>query len=384
MDKDVAQTTDRPGALSRRDMILLPLISLLTIIILSCAAEIGARIAWPEQKMDSCLAIQGTLGPGGKPNCVSRTKAAEGPWVENHYNDCGLLSSGPCHAPPAGAVRLALVGSSIGFGYLVPYAETIQGRATVDLARMCGRPIDIQNYAGVYNLNESALRAPEVAAIHPAAAVMVVDPMDLVKAPLGDFVLDPKAHLAAPPRLEGADAASEGLRKALDFNSLKAASRAAIVAEHFLFNGGQSYLQLYLRNGDKADFLRPPFTPVWRQRLAVLDRDLGYMADTLHASGTPLIVVFAPQQAQAEILAGQPAPGTDPRALAVAIGDIAKRHGAVFVDANQAFHKGVDAAADFYPVDGHYNGKGQGVLAGVVEQALIGGDQPIIPGCRAS
>ena len=382
MKSDVDQSSGKTRTLPRRDLILLPLISLATVLILAGVAEIGARLAWPEQKIDSCLAIQGGLGPRGKPNCVSRTKAAEGPWVENHYNDCGLVSSGSCRKPMAGATRIAVVGSSIGFGYLIPYADTWQGRTTAALSRQCARPIDVQNYAGVYNLNESALRAPEAAAIHPQAAVMFVDPMDLYKTSLDPYDLNPAAHLAAPTPAPGATGPMAALRQALDFKTLKASSRAALIAEHYFFKGGQTYLQLYLRNGDKADFLRPPFTPVWRQRLGIFDRNIGYMADQFRAQGATLVVVYAPQQAQAEIIAGVTAPGTDPMALDNAIGEIVRRHGGVFVDAGPSFRTVGDASDYFYPVDGHMNGKAHAILAGLVEQALTAGPKPLIPDCR--
>lgn len=381
MKTDVEPAPGWLGRLPRRDLILLPLISLLTIAFLVGAAELGSRWAWPEDKADSCLAKHGELGYRARPNCVSHTKAAEGPWVENHYNDCGLLSAKSCHAPVGNALRIAAVGSSIGYTYLVPWKDSWQGSIAESLGKACGRPIDFQNFAGLYNMNEAAMRAPEAAAVHPAAAVMFIDATDLFQSPPLDFDLNVAAHkdvITPPPgHLPG----WAGVKDNLQFKRLKADSRAALVASHFLFKNERSYLDLYLKNGDKADFLRPPLSAAWRARLAVLDKDLGYLADQLRTQNAPLLVVFAPQQAQAEIASGLAAPGTDPYALDRAVQAIAEKHGARFVDATALFKGAKSVASYYYPVDGHFDAKGNALLAEAVRQGLVGGATPILAGC---
>ena len=383
MSNEADQISDRKRRLPRRDLILLPLISLLTVILLVGFAEIGTRIIWPEEKADSCLAKHGELGYRATPNCVSHTKAAEGPWVENHYNDCGLLSATSCHSPANGAVRIAAVGSSIGFTYLVPWSQSWQGLTATRLAKLCGRPIDYQNYAGLYNLNEGAMRAPEAAATHPQAAVMFLDTTDLFQDPPMDFDLNQAAHVDHITPLPGHLPGWAGVRDNLQFKRLKADSRAALIGEHFAFKSGRTYLDLYLRNGDKADFLRPPFSAAWKRRLAVLDKDLGFMADQLRAQNVPLLVIYVPQQAQAELISGLSGPGTDPYAINKAIGDIVRRHGATYVDASPRFRQVSDVPSYFYPVDGHLNDKGNAMLADLVEQGLAGGDKPLLSGCKA-
>ncbi len=381
MKTDVDPAANRSAALPRRDLILLPLISLLTVIVLLGAAELGARWAWPEEKADSCLAKHGELGYRARPDCVSHTKAAEGPWVENHYNDCGLLSAKSCRAPAGGALRLAAVGSSIGYTYLVPWKDSWQGVTSASLERVCHRPVDYQNFAGLYNMNEAAMRAPEAAATHPQAAVMFVDATDLFQSPPADFDLRLAAHKDEITPLPGQAPGWEGVKDNLQFKRLKADSRAALVAEHFLFNSGRTYLDLYLRNGDKADFLRPPLTPAWQGRLAVLDKDLGYTVDQLHAQNVPLLVVYVPQEAQAEVISGLGAPGIDPYALNRAIEAIVRRHGASFLDASPKFQGVRDAASYYYPVDGHLSAKGNALLADVVQQGLVAGPRPLVAGC---
>jgi hypothetical protein len=232
-------------------------------------------------------------------------------------------------------------------------------------------------------MNEAAMRAPEAAAAHPQAAVMFVDATDLFQTPPANFSLSLSAHKDVITPLPGQLPGWAGIKDNLQFKRLKADSRAALVASHFLFKNGRSYLDLYLKNGDKADFLRPPFTPAWRQRLEVLDKDLGYMADQLKAQNVPLLVVYVPQQAQAALISGLSGPGTDPFALNRAVQLIAERHGARFRDASALFHGVRDVASYYYPVDGHLNAKGNALLAEVVQQGLVDGPHPLLAGCAS-
>ena len=77
------------------------------------------------------------------------------------------------------------------------------------------------------------------------------------------------------------------------------ASRAVLMAQHFLYENLDSYLPLYLKHGDEADFLRPPFSPAWRRRLAVFDREVAEISARAREAGAPMTLVFVPQRAQA-------------------------------------------------------------------------------------
>jgi hypothetical protein len=68
-----------PSTLPRRDLWLLPLISLMTVIMTLAAAEPCTRLLWPEQPTDSCALPDPDLGYRMRPNCTSVMKAAEGP-----------------------------------------------------------------------------------------------------------------------------------------------------------------------------------------------------------------------------------------------------------------------------------------------------------------
>jgi hypothetical protein len=89
-------------------------------------------------------------------------------------------------------------------------------------------------------------------------------------------------------------------------------------------------------------------------------------------TGTPLFVVLAPTQAQAYIIADNLSiPGVDAEAFGRAVGEIAQRHGASYVDGAAAFEGVKDAPNDFYQVDGHFDAAGHEVLARVVAKAWL-------------
>src|SRR5262249_38651231 len=110
-------------------------------------------------------------------------------------------------------------------------------------------------------------------------------------------------------------------------------SRAVVAAQHVLFENVDEYVSLYLRYGDKADFLRPPFGPLWHKLLTDYDRLLGRIADRLHDQGVPLLLVFVPQRAQAALLSEHAGPPSiDPYAFGQAIGQTAARHHVDYID----------------------------------------------------
>ena len=205
---------------------------------------------------------------------------------------------------------------------MVEYPNTIAARLGTDLTAMCGAPVEVQNLGAVryfghrlHPIMEEALR------LRPDEVLLVFAPFDL-EDELGETA-DPVSSEPAVNR--------GGLQKRL-FGLLKE-SRAVTIAQHFLFQNPSTYLPLYLRYRDKADFLRPPFTPNWQERLHLFDALVTQLADRAHSAGVPLAIAFIPQQAELTLMANHPIPaGIDPNALPAAIADIVARHGATFVD----------------------------------------------------
>ena len=368
--------------LSRRDAWLLPLISACTLLLMLGAAEIGARLFWPEQEVNACKVRDDALGFRYRPHCTSTMKAAEGPWYTNRYNERGYRSNASCGPVAAGARRIAIVGSSIAEGYLVEYPHTIGAVVAGDLAAMCGSPVEVQNLgAKGYTGRLLLSRMAEALALHPQAVLFIQTPFDVElqlddeTLPLtGDATPHPRAHTRSPDRLDRVRNHLSGFLKE---------SRAVTVAQHFMFRDPSFYLPLFLDYGDKAAFLRPPFTRPWRERLRRFDLLVAALADQAHRAGVPFTLVFVPHQAQIALEAGAATSArVDPEALPTALEAIAVRRGATFIDSSEALRKQRDPARLFYRVDGHPSGEGQPIIGHYVAQRLINLDPTAFVGCR--
>ncbi len=131
-----------PGErLPRRDYILLPLISLITIIAMIAAAETVSRVIWPDYSVDPCF----LSGGHHKPNCSAKLKTMEGPAYIESYNECGYRTLASCGPKPPGHIRVALLGSSFALGFAVPYEDTYAVKTEQQLSKACQRPVEIQN-----------------------------------------------------------------------------------------------------------------------------------------------------------------------------------------------------------------------------------------------
>lgn len=347
---------------------LLPLLCLLTAVCMLGMAEAASRIAFAQHEKDACMVADPALGTRFKPDCVSHVKSAEGPWVTNSYNACGFRSPQPCGPTPPGAVRVAILGSSIAQGYLVPYHETFAARASEALTRTCGRPVQFQNLASIgYIWGRLAIRAHDALALKPAAAVIVVVPFDLQQSA-------PSTNKAPAAKLN-----RQSPMKRIE--SVLKESRAVVAAQHYLFSRPQFYVPIYLHYGDRANFLRPPFSPLWEQRLHNFDSLMGQIAAEYHAAHIPLLLVFVPQRAQAALLAEHEyPPGINPYAFGDALGKIAASHGIDYLNLSANFAAIHKAASLYYPVDGHLDGAGDGVLAKDLVPALMH-DVPALSTC---
>ncbi len=360
------------AGLPRRDAWLLPLISLATVLILLGGAELAARAIWPEQVVNACRVTDAVSGYHYRPNCSSTTKAAEGPWVVNDYNSCGYRSAAACGPTPANSRRIAVIGSSLSEGYLVEYPNTIAARVGADLTAMCRFPVEVQNLGAIGSFGSPLVaRLEEALRLKPNAILLVLAPFDLERG------LDQQA-------MPGGEAPVAQSTSPLHevFESVKA-SRAAEIAQHFLFRNASVYLPLYLRYGDKADFLRQPFSHAWLERLELLDRLIGQLMERASAAHVPLMVSFVPQEAQVTLMAGQSIPaGIDPAALPAAIKAIALAHGASFADTSVALRAEPNPGQLYYQVDGHLSGDGQPIAAAYIAKGLADSGTGSFAGCR--
>jgi hypothetical protein len=357
--------------LPRRDWFILPLLSLLSLALVLGLSEAGARIAFPEHLEDRCAVPDPILGLHFQPNCTAEVKSPETPWLENSYNACGFRTAEPCGPKPDQGFRVAVIGSSISSGYLVPYAQTFPARATAVLRQRCHIPVDFQNLAipGT-GLEKALFRVDSALALQPNVVLMALSAHDL-EVFRGDQPPS-KGPVGAPEESPGLTETVRALAVQLR------ASRATLIAQHFLYENLDSYLPLYLQHGDEADFLRPPLSTAWQHRLALFDQEVGQITALTQAKGVPFMLVFVPLRAQAALLRWKHLPnGVDPALLGKAIGNIARHHGASYLDLTETIGGRADVTDLYYPVDSHPNGAASTIIADAVATALIAGDDSL-------
>jgi len=370
-----------PAALPRRDYYLLPLISLSTVLLIFGVSEFLTRVIWAEQKTASCTIIDPIAGDHFKPNCTVRTKNAEGPWTTYQYNECGYRSVTSCGPKPPGSIRIAILGSSVSQALYVPYEQTYFARTSAELSRSCHRPVDVQNL-GVPGSSPiyAYRRVQEALALQPDVVLYLLAPFDLEQR------IDPRELAARNDPARKDTPAKRAVHLTLSpmkrLEGTLVESRTVLVAQHFLFQNRDTFLRMYMLYGDKADFLRQPFTPAWQQRFADLDLIIGDMADRLRAVGVPLVVIPVPSRAQAALLSSPQLPANiDPFAFGHQIESIAAKHGADSVDLMQPFSKIPNSQNLFYVVDGHVTPEGQKVIAQILTQRLLDGSVPAFAHC---
>lgn len=374
-----------PSQLPRRDIFLLPAISILTIVVMLLGSEGLCRVIWPEQVDDPCLVPDSHFHVRFRPNCKSRTKPAEGPWSDNSYNECGYRTLESCGPKPAGTIRVAVIGASFSFGYGSPYSDIYTTLTANALARQCGRKVEFQNL-GIANgsLSDIYRRLDEALALKPDLLLLVAGEGEVTKEiDDKDFAgedVQPTLQRSAVQVNAPQVSSTESLRHQI-FVLMKQ-SRVALMLQHFMYQDPDTYSKLYLAYGDKADFLRPPFSQRWRQRFSNFDRVLTKMDERAQAASVPMALMISPTQAQLALANSHPWPGVDLRAFPNEVSDIAAQHKIYAIDLLPAFTKRSDFRSLIYTADGHPAPQGQHVIAQVLDDKLLSSGIDAFSGCR--
>jgi len=368
-----------------RDFFLLPLISLLTAAILLAGAELIAGRYFYEAHRDNCGIPDRLHGYRYAPNCVYYNKAAEGPMVKYEFNECGYRTLESCGPTRPNSIRIALLGASTAQGFKVAYEDSLATRAAAVLTRRCSRPVEIQNMgiAG-YKLIDQYLRVEDALALRPAVVMLVISPYEMVDM-VDPYWLNNRYHPERFDRLAKPKAPTENTQGIVArLSQALSNSRAMLAAQYFLFQDRARYVDLFLAHGDKADYLRLPFSSKWQKRFSDFDLLVGEMAIKIHAAGLPFVVVFTPQRIQAALLDPNSRPAAvDPEAIAQRIGAILQRHDVVFLDTMNGLSGVSMPETLFYPVDGHMTPTGHRLIGETLARELLKAQLAAFARCRA-
>jgi hypothetical protein len=351
------------------DYAMLVLIAALTVAVIVGLAEGGARVLFSERE-DSCVSVKGFV-----PNCTSVQKVAEGPLVTNHYNECGYRTAEPCGPKPAGAIRVAVVGTSISRGYAVAYEDSFAARASADLSRLCGRPVEFQNVGIAWGATDGPAweqfddRVEEAYRLQPNLVMFVLAPWDIWKyrGAQGEAPAAP-----APRRFERWPFYSSLHQVAEYARRVREQSRAVLVLRHLVYLDRDTFVRRYLMNGDESDYLRTPLSDPWRRRLQFVDGLLDKLARESEQAKVPNVVVYVPFAPQVILAASNPVePGIEPLAFDRAIGRISASRGSQYIDVLRPMSRRPRPADMYYSVNGHPNAQGHEVIAQAVVSGLL-------------
>jgi hypothetical protein len=374
-------------SLPRRDWILLPLISFLTIVLLMGFTEWIARRMFESSKTSymSCMVINDHMtGTRGIPNSVCWEKAPESSLIEYRFNSCGHRAGVECGPKPAGTYRIVLMGSSIALGQHVQREKTFAARLPDELTERTGHTVELYNEGmGFGFTHTAALHFKEVLAAQPDLVLWVLTPMDISRGaevvPRGNP--DPGAGFGFPKKWW------RRLQASLDSNSIEGAaaemfnySRTAYMLQHFLYQSQSATISAYLNAPDaEAGYLRVELSAAWRSSLRQFDEDAEDIERQAKSAGVPFAAAMIPGRAQAAMIGkGGWAAGFDPYKLNDELRSVIVSHGGIYIDILPDFRTLPNSERLYFAMDGHPNVKGSAVIASVLARELTSGAIPAL------
>jgi hypothetical protein len=386
----------------RRDWILLPALSLLTICFMAVSAELLSRWLYPVNQVgfQNCFATNDPTGNAAvKPNSVCWERTPESTLnVEYRFNHRGHRADAELSPKPPGVYRIVLIGSSFTQGLFVPREKSFAALLPAELSMETGRKVEVYNEAtggkfrgGPFPTRNSAQHFDEVLAAQPDLVLWVLTPDDVMNA-------GSKEHADSDDReaLQQVPLSAAGSAKPRSFwNKFRASitegtfgerlrsrweeTRTSIVLKHFLIasESQEEYIQSYLKNGDNANSLKTEPDAKWQMQLEYFDAELAEIAGLAKDAGLPLVAVFVPNRPLAAMISkGDWPAGSDPFKLKNEVRDTVLSHGGHFIDILSDYRGIPSPEQDYFPVDGHPDADGQAIIFRFLAKELTSGAVP--------
>ena len=386
----------------RRDWVLLPAVSLLTICLMVVSAELLSRWFYPVTQVgfQNCFATNDPTGDATvKPNSVCWEQTAESTLkAEYRFNSRGHRAGTELNPKPPDTYRVVLIGSSLTQGLYIPREKTFAALLPEELSTQTGRKIEVYNEAtggkfrgGPYPTQNSAQHFNQILAAQPDLILWVITPTDIMNAGPKEKVDSPDtephqgdpqtATDSAKPRSFWSNFMSS-VTKGTFGEQLKfrwEETRTSVVLKHLLIacESQDEYITSYLRNGNDANFLKTEPDSKWQMQLQYFDAELAKIAGLAKNAGVPLVAVFVPNRPQAAMLSkGDWPAGYDPFKLEYEIRDSLVNHGGRFIDILRDYRGIPGPERDYFPVDGHPNADGHAIICRFLTKELTSGAVP--------
>lgn len=385
--------------LRRRDWVLLPAVSLLTICLLAISAELLSRWLYPVTQIgfQNCFAMNDPTGDAAAtPNSACWEQTPESTLrVEYRFNHRGHRAGAELSAKPTGTYRIVLIGSSITQGLFVPREKTFAALLPGKLSTETGRKIEVYNEAtggkfrgGPFPTQNSAQHFDEVLTAQPDMILWVITPTDVMNAGSKGRADSPQSGaLQEDPRSTTGSSKSRGLWSSIVASIVNGTfgerlksrweeTRTSIVLKHLLIasESQDEYIKSYLRNGDDADFLKTKIDAKWQMQLQYFDGEVAEITGLARNAGVPLVAVFVPNRPQAAMISkGDWPDGYDPFKLKDEVRDNVASNGGQFIDILPDYRSIASPERDYFPVDGHPDADGHAIICRFLAKELTSG-----------
>ncbi|MGA3372639.1 MAG: hypothetical protein ABSC48_12865 [Terracidiphilus sp.] len=394
--------------LSRRDWILLPLLSLATIGILAGSTELIARQFYPVRghEMWDCVKGKGSPhnGTQGIPNAVCWGSVNDTPLIEYRLNSCGHRAGMECGPKPPYTFRIVMLGSSTTLGAGVPVEKAFPALLPEELSRLTGQKVQVYN-EGMFS------EVPWVVAPHlnsvltakPDAILWILTAYDISEGSAilsGNTIPDAGVDADQAPNADPAPEADSGNQASMgrclhtlfltkpragEISDLRQSCLAMesprlaslVLLRHFLYMNQSLYVRSYLKDDTRAGFLRSHPNVGWEEAMQRFEIDDAAMEAQARAGGVPLVAVLVPNRAQAAMISmGEWPAGYDPYKLDNELRAIITSHGGTYIDILPDFRGLPNPEQYYYVVDAHPNVRGSILLASMLAKELTSGAIP--------
>jgi hypothetical protein len=380
----------KEAKLPRRDWILLPLLSLLTICFIAGSTELSARWMFRSSKtsyLNCFITNDPKVGVRGIPNSICLDKFPEGKLEEYRLNSCGHRAGMECAPKPPGTYRIVMVGSSIAMGLGVSADESFAFRLPAKLSQRDGRRIELYNEGVIANggtPHSLAARFDEVLAAKPDLILWILSPLDIRRsvtvAPIADDTGASRSLNLATRGWQRIKSSFATKLFEVKLPAFFARTQTAFLLQHFLYESQSQYVKSALmRDNDELGFLRVEQSTSWKKRMRLLNSDTTDIEAFARTAGVPLVVVLVPDRAPAAMISmGEWPAGYDPYKLDNELRSIIVSHGGIYLDILPSFRTIPNPEQYYFPVDGHPNAGGHAIIADLLAKALTNGSVPAL------